>query len=64
MAKRQKKVKIVQCGSCYDEFEETEVTLATMHINPNGDEHNGRYQKYLCTKCIKDPHYQKRVINE
>jgi hypothetical protein len=64
MAKRQKKVKIVQCGSCYNDFEESEVVLATMHINPNKDEHNGRYQKYLCSACIKDPYYQKRVINE
>jgi len=62
MAARAKKIKIVMCGSCYNDFEEPDVKLATLHINPDGNEHNGRYQKYLCEKCMKDPYYKKRVI--
>ncbi len=61
MAKRQKKIKIVMCGSCYNDFEETEVKLASLYINPETSK-NGMYQKYLCKSCLEDPYFKKRVI--
>jgi protein-arginine kinase activator protein McsA len=56
-----KKESSIMCGSCYNEFPESELTLVTMHIN-TGVEHNGRYCKNLCGKCMKKPYYLSRIL--
>ena len=60
MAKRAKKIKIIMCGSCYEDFQETEITIADLLVN-TGNPKNGHYQRNLCSKCLEMPWYKEKM---
>ena len=62
MSAKKKEVDIM-CGSCHNDFNESKITLVTLHINP-GDSKNGMYCRNLCEKCKKTEYYKGRILFE
>jgi predicted nucleic-acid-binding Zn-ribbon protein len=62
MSAKKKDVKIM-CGSCYNDFPEKEIIIATLTVNPESEK-NGFFCRNLCPKCKTHPYYENRIRGE
>lgn len=62
MSAKKKEVELM-CGSCYNDFLESKITLVTLHVN-YGNPRNGMYCRNLCEKCKKTQYYKDRILLE